>query len=423
VKLLAAFLLIAAAADPTPEIRFFQYQRSVQPSPGASGQTCAVLDTQTFVHASPELADLRLYRDASEAPYVIHSAVQHLPAPRPIALLNLGRRKGKTVFDADMPEGEYSDLQLAVSGQNFLAAVTVSGSQSETGAATRIGSYTIFDFTGQRLGRSTVLHLPKSNFRVLHFEIAGPIEPGHVEGISAAPASASEPKYLTVSDAIHFVRKGRDSVAEVTVPAHVPVDRIVFVPPAEPVNFSRDVSIEVAETPPEKDETAERLPAPVSGYGNLLRIHRVQEGHTINEERLVVDPPQVFFGAPEKWTITVVNGDDAPLRFTSVRLEMVQRNLCFEAAANASYVLHYGDKALVSPRYDYSAWFAPQASAPVAALGPEQVNPGYEQRPDQRPFTEKHPALLWLALIVVILLLGLIAVRSAKRVEPPAQMP
>ncbi len=359
-KWLVAFLLIAAAADPTPEIRYFQYQRSVQPPTGASGQTCAVLDTQTFVHASPELADLRLYRDASEVPYVIHSAVQHLPTPRPITPLNLGRRKGKTVFDADMPEGEYSDLQLNVSGRNFLATVTVFGSQNETDAATRIGSYTIFDFTGQRLGRSTVLHLPKSNFRVLHFEIAGPIEPDHVEGISAAPASASEPKYFTVSDAIHFVQKGRDSVAEITVPAHVPVDRIVFVPPAEPVNFSRDVSIEVAEMPQEKDETAERLPAPVSGYGNLLRIHRVQEGHAIDEERLVVDPPQVFFDTPEKWTVTVINGDDAPLRFASVRLEMVQRNLCFEAAANASYVLYYGDKMLVSPRYDYSAWFAPQ---------------------------------------------------------------
>jgi hypothetical protein len=422
-KLLAALLLLAAAVDPTPEIRYFNYQRSVQPPTGASGQTCAVLDTQTFVHASPELADLRLYRDASEVPYVIHTAVQHLPAERPISPLNLGRRKGKTVFDANMPEGEYSDLHLNVTGENFLATVTVSGRQSETGSATRIGSYTIFDFTGQKLGRSTVLHLPKSNFRVLHFEIGGPIEPDHVEGISAAPAPSSEPKYLTVSDAVYFVRKGRDSVAEVTVPAHVPVDRIVFVPPAEPINFSRDVSIEVAEMPSEKDETAERLPAPVSGYGNLLRIHRVQEGYAINEERLVVDPPQEFLDAPKKWTITVVNGDDAPLRFTSVRLEMVQRNLCFEAAVRASYVLYYGDKVLVSPRYDYSAWFAPQASVPVAALGPELINPGYEQRPDQRPFTEKHPALLWLALIVVILLLGLIAVRSAKRVDPPAQIP
>jgi hypothetical protein len=422
-KLLTALLLLAAAVDPTPEIRYFNYQRTVEPPTGASGQTCAVLDTQTFVHASPGLADLRLYRDASEVPYVIHSEAQHLPAPRSISPLNRGRRNGRTVFDADMPEGEYSDLHLNVTGENFLATVTVSGSQSETGAATRIGTYTIFDFTGQKLGRSTVLHFPKSNFRVLHFEIAGPIEPDHVEGISAAPAPLSEPKYLTVSDAVHFVRKGRDSVAEVTVPAHVPVDRIVFVPPAEPVNFSRDVSIEVAEVPSEKDETAERLPPPTSGYGNLLRIHRVQEGHLINEERLVVDPPQVFLDAPEKWTITVVNGDDAPLRFTSVRLEMVERNLCFEAAAHASYVLYYGDKALVSPRYDYSAWFAPQAGAAAAVLGPEQINPGYEQRPDQRPFTEKHPALLWLALIVVILLLGFIAVRSAKRVEPPAQMP
>lgn len=159
-KLLTALLLLAAAVDPTPEIRYFNYQRTVEPPTGASGQTCAVLDTQTFVHASPGLADLRLYRDASEVPYVIHSEAQHLPAPRSISPLNRGRRNGRTVFDADMPEGEYSDLHLNVTGENFLATVTVSGSQSETGAATRIGTYTIFDFTGQKLGRSTVLHFP-----------------------------------------------------------------------------------------------------------------------------------------------------------------------------------------------------------------------------------------------------------------------
>jgi Protein of unknown function (DUF3999) len=354
---------------------------------------------------------------------VVHSAVAPAGASQSIAPLNLGERKGKTVFDAEMPAGEYSDLQISVTGQNFLATVAVSGSQTETGPQTRIGSYTIFDFTGQKLGRSTVLHLPKSNFRALHFEIAGPLAPSRIEGLSAASAPASEPKYLVVMGTAHFTQKGRDSVAEFAVPAHVPVERIVFVPPGEPLNFSRDVTVEVTPVSSQNEDATRNSPPPTSAYGSLLRLHRAQDGHRIDEERLDVNPPQRFFDAPSKWTITVVNGDDAPIQFAGVRLEMLQRELCFEAAPHTSYTLYYGDAVLSSPRYDYARWFALQAGAAVATLGPETANATYQPRPDQRPFTEKHPVLLWLALILVVLLMGFIALRSAKRVEPGAPMP
>ena len=53
---------------------------------------------------------------------------------RAIGLLNLGKSGNQTVFDAEMPSGKYSDLQLKVTGHDFLATVTVSGSQSQTAA-------------------------------------------------------------------------------------------------------------------------------------------------------------------------------------------------------------------------------------------------------------------------------------------------
>jgi len=421
--MLSAFLLLAAGTTSAPEIRYFHFERPVQLPPDAAGQACAVLDPAIFAGALPGLADLRLYANSLEEPFVVRSAVALATGLQSIALLNLGQRKGKTVFDAEMPPGEYSDLRLSVTGQNFLATIAVSGSQSETAPRTQIGSYTIFDFSGQKLGRSTMLHLPKSNFHVLHFEVTGPLAPTRIEALSATSVPPSEPKYITVANAVHFAQKDRDSVAEFTVPAHVPIERIVFVPPAEPANFSRDVTVEVVEAPDQKDDASQSLPPPASSYGNLLRLHRVEEGHRIDEENLVVNAPQRVFDSPAKWTITVENGDDAPIRFASVGLEMLQREACFEAAPRVSYVLYYGDSALTAPRYDYGRWFAPQVRAAAAALGPETANAVYEKRPDQRPFTERYPALLWLALIVVILLLGFIALRSAKRVEPPAPMP
>lgn len=94
-----------------------------------------------------------------------------------------------------------------------------------------------------------------------------------------------------------------------------------------------------------------------------------------------------------------------PLMPESVRLEMLERTLCFEAAEKARYTLFYGDPALAAPHYDYATLFTAKTDATQTVAGPEQRNPEYQSRPDERPFTEKHPALLWAALIVVIALL------------------
>jgi hypothetical protein len=146
-------------------------------------------------------------------------------------------------------------------------------------------------------------------------------------------------------------------------------------------------------------------------------VHSEQNGHRIDDERFAIDAPAVDFGAPTKWTVKIDNGDDVPLTLESVRLQILERSLCFEAAPNTRNTLFYGDPALAAPRYDYATLFTPQADASTVTAGPEQPNPIYEPRPDVRPFTEKHPALLWMVLIAVIALLGGIALRSARR--PP----
>jgi len=416
-KLSAAILLLAAVAA-TPEIKYFRYERPILRSPQSSGQSCLVLDPDLFAHAAPQLADLRLYREVAETPFVIRTAAPRETVEKSITPLNVGVRGGQTVFDAGMPDGHYSDLQLAVTGKNFIATVIVTGSQAETGSAeTKIGSFTIFDLTSQKLGRSTVLHLPESDFRYLHFRINGPLSPESVTGLSVVRLPASQPKYQAVAESSQIARKGHSSVLEFTVPAHLPVDRIAFTPGAEPAQFNRDVSISVAPVSQSPAADTVQPQRTVTSSGNLLRVHGVQNGHRIDEEHLAIDAPWVDFSTPSKWTISIENGDDAPLKLESVRLEMLERNLCFEAQGNGSYLLMYGDPALAAPRYDYATLFTPQANASQIAAGPEQPNPIYKPRPDARPFTEKHPALLWIALAVVIALLGAIALRSAK---PPA---
>jgi hypothetical protein len=413
---LGASLLLLAVVAATPEIRYFRHQRAIENLPAHAGQACLVVDAGIFSHAAPGLADLRLYRDGAETPYAIRIAAPAVAAQGAIEPLDKGVRGGQTVFDAEMPGGHYSDLELAVTAHDFIATVQVSGSQTQTGSAeTKVGSYTIFDLSKQRLGRSTVLHLPESDFKYLHFRTTGPLMPETVTGLSVVRLPASQPRYIDVAETAQVAQKNRTSIFTFDVPAHVPLDRVVFAVGAQPALFSRDVSIEAEPIPQTPATNAVPYPQSATASGNLLRVHSVQNGHRIDEERLAVDAPRAEFETAAKWTVTIDNGDDAPLKVESVKLQILERDLCFEASGSGSNTLYYGDPALTAPHYDYASLFTLQADAAKAAAGPEQANAAFQARPDERPFTEKHPALLWAALVLVIVLLGAIALGSMKR--------
>lgn len=414
-------LLLLVSAAPSAEIRYLQYERPVESASQNAKQTCVALDSDLYAKAAPGLADVRLYRGRSETPYLVATSA---PAPeaaeQSIGLMNLGVRAGQTVFDAAMPPGgSYSDLELAVTGQDFISTVTVTGNQGQTGPGTRIGAYTIFDLTRQRLGRSTVLHLPPSNFRYLHFAVSRPLQPESIGGLTVERAAVADPKYTTVAESRRGVVKGQTTVIELMLPARVPVERIEFVPGPSPANFSRDVTVTATAIIAARTSESAETPPAVTSSGSLLRVHTVRDGHAIDQERLTMEAPRVTFDYPSKWTITIDNGDDAPLMPAAVRLQMVERNLCFEGAGGGAK-LYYGDAALAAPRYDL-AQLSPvhMEDAAHATAGPEQANPEYRPRPDERPFTEKHPALLWIALAAVVALLGGIMLRTARPPRAP----
>jgi len=417
-KLISAALLLAVFAA-TPEFRYFRYQRAIELKSQAqqSGQACLSIDPEVFAHAAPQLADLRLYSNGTETPYTIRTSTSTSGSEKIVPLLNTGVRNGQTVFDAEMPEGRYSDLELTIGAHDFIATVTVTGSSALAGGPqTKLGDFTIFDLTRQRLGRSTVLHLPESNMRFLHFRVAGPLKPDDVTGLSVGRMPSTPARYRAVAETSQAVQKDRTEVIEFNLPANVPVDRIVFEPTASPSVFSRDVTVSATAIPQKPADEQTPPPYSVTTTGNLLRVHTTEEGRRIDEERLTVESPPEQFDTPSKMTITIANGDDVPVSFRSVRLEMLERALCFDAATGATYTLYYGDPALSTPQYDYARLFSHRPNALQATAAAEQPNVAFQPRPDERPFTEKHPILLWIALIAVITVLGIIAFRSQKPV-------
>ena len=211
------------------------------------------------------------------------------------------------------PRGLYNGVELDLSTHDFIATVDVFGSQSQTGGTSiKIGTYTIFDFTREKLGRSTVLHLPESDFRYLHFRVDGPLKPEDVTGLNLSRSAESKVRYITAAEGAQVIEKNRETLIEFSLPPNVPVDRVEFVPQAQPVNFSRDVTVTV--TPQTSGRAGEGGEAgPSTSYGSILRLHGVHNGHQIDEERLSVDPPVSATSDATEWVMKIDNGDDTPL--------------------------------------------------------------------------------------------------------------
>jgi len=427
--ILLSLLLWQVAVSPEPtNPHYLRYQRTIT-IPASAGQSCAVIDPALFPHASPSLKDLRLFQGNRGIPYAITLSEPQQLDSDPATIRNLGLRGCNIVFDLEMPNRPYTELMLDLAGHDFIATATVSGTRDSNYAnQTSLGEFTLFDLTTQHLSRSTTIHLQETNLLYLHIELAVSPAAGTraldtspqalqkmVQAVTVPPSREAQSLYTTAAQATTVTQRGRQSIATFTLPERIPIERISFaLAPGFKANFSRDVSItdHPTATPNPADALSEAL------AGTILRVHLTQAGREIRQEQLSV-PATLGSNMQSAAAVEVAvnNGDDTPLPITAVRLEMRQRKICFDAPAADPLTLFYGDPALTAPQYDYTRLFTLSTQFRAAQLGPEQFNPAYRDRPDARPLTDRHPHLLWIALLIVICILAVIAIRSSKTVH------
>jgi Protein of unknown function (DUF3999) len=416
-------LLLWQASGPAPVIsdpQYLRYQRTVTTS-GGTGQNCAVIDPHIFPRAGASLKDLRLYQGGHEVPYAITLSEPQQPDSDTAHVRNLGLRGRNIVFDLEMPNRPYTEITLDLAGKDFLATATVSGTRDPNYSnQTRLGEFTLFDLTSQHLSRNTTLHLQETNLPYLHIELevspatgnrAFVVAPEMVQGVTVPPSREAQSIYTTAATTTTITQRGRQSIATFALPQRIPVERVSFdLAPNYKANFSRDVRI--TDRPDGSDSVSESL------AGTILRVHLTQAGREIRHQQLSV-PAILGSNMQSAATVEVAidNGDDAPLPITAVRLEMRQRQICFDVSNSQLLMLFYGDAALTAPQYDYARLFAASDAMHTAQLGLEQLNPAYRERPDTRPFTDRNPHLLWIVLLVVVCLLAIVAIRSSRTVH------
>lgn len=433
-KLLALIALLlwqssasSSTSMPEPALQYFHYQRSIVPA--GTGSNCAVIGGDIFAHSAASLKDLRLYPQTSGArdiPYAITLSEPEHPDTEPARIMNLGQRGGAIVFDLAMPQRPYTNVTLDLDSRDFIATATVTGSSTTNGPETRLGEFTLFDLTAQHLSRNTTLAFVESSFPYLHIELsvspaphaaAAHYTPQMVRGANVPPSREAQSVFTLAAETSTVTQRNRQTVATFTLPERVPVERVTFtLAPDFRSNFSRDVTITdhatnaPASTGPSR-EASETI------NGNIFRVQMTQAGREIRQQQLSI--PATLgsnLQSPAQVEVAIDNGDDRPLSIQSVRLEMRERKLCFDATSSAPLTLFYGDGALQAPQYDYARTLTLGSNILAARVGFEQPNPIYTPRPDTRAATERHPELIWIVFLGVICVLAIIALRSTRHI-------
>ncbi|HET8891377.1 MAG TPA: DUF3999 family protein [Candidatus Angelobacter sp.] len=407
-KMGAILLAVIFAA---PAVQYFKYQRPLQAAPG--GQRYVAVDEAIWKNARPDLGDLRLYSGQQEVPYaLLVERGSRESDNKNVRVLQQSVAGGKTQFLIDMADvAEYDHIALKLAAKNFVAHARVEGQDDLHGKQwALLAEPILYDLSKENLGGNSVLRLPLSTYKYLRVTIDGPVQPDDVlaaiaefrqeqkavwRDVGGAPTVAQLPATAARLDSS---REGKATVLTFAVPENVPVERVTLdIDPAQP-NFRRSVQLT-----DDKDVYI--------GAGEIDRVHMVRSGQKIDS-----DAHDVGFSAVGHKTIKVIiyNGDDPPLKINSARLQQLERRIYFDAPASGQVTLYYGDEKLEPPVYDYAKLFLlAQDSAPAQVSG-ETANAAYTGRPDERPWTERHPAVLWIAIVAAVLLLGAIAVRSMK---------
>jgi hypothetical protein len=391
-------VILAASGSYEAAIPYFSRVRDVIHI-APDRQNYFVIDPDIWKFARPDLADLRLYDGQSQVPFVIRQqSAGSSNRENSAKILNLGTIGDHAEFELDVRgTEEYSRVRLKLDAKNFISTAFVQGRQSANArSGTELGRSTLYDFTAEGLGSNLVLKFPTANFPYLHVRLTPGIRPAQIQGAYVASFSESKAAWITAGSCSAISGPPKQSVFECFVSPAMPVERIAFQIEPGAVNFNRTVIV--------NDETGGEIER-----GSVSRVRITREGQTVTSEDLAIE---VYPRSERKIRVVVQNGDDKPLPVQQVAALSIERRLYFDPAGKTGLQLYYGDKKLTPPSYDYAKFFQPSAQPAIAELGIAGANSQFTGRPDERPWSERHPYVLWLVMLIAVAILAWVAVRG-----------
>jgi hypothetical protein len=411
--LLTALAAAAFAADLPPAWRSWRYSRTLA-APHPDILNYVIIDRDAFAHSENRLADLRIIDDlGNEQPYELRS--QLAPPPQPVSIPATLRENSfvpgqftQVIVDLGPRTNFHSSLRVQTPESDFINWVEIAASDDAHLWRIVKPRAPISRFRRENLEGIQTIHYSENNARYLRLRIQEPTGQFPVTGVEVFASQGVEKEEPTAT--ILLVRppdsSGPPSQTQWTFDlgsTTIPAAELDF-ETGQP-EFYRAVRIQTSL------DQKEWQPA---GGGEIFR-YAAGGG---KEESLRVRCNETW-GA-RYWRVEILNANDAPLSSVRLSLAMSLRFVLFRPRENRAYRLLYGHERAAAPQYDFARTLRIQPNEVLLHLnlGPEETTTNYA---DPRPFTERHPNLLWIALGVAIGLLGYAALRAMRPPDSAAQ--
>jgi len=397
--LIIAFMFLAAA--PEADVRYFAFVRDVEVK-DAAHQNFLVLDADLFQHADNDFADLRLYDGSGQTPFnVVEESGGSRNEEHEVRILNLAANGDHTEFDLDMQGvSEYDNIRLQLDAKDFVVKAWAAGGDElhSKNLVPWPTPSTLYDFSAERLGSSTTIKLPTWSFRYVHVKLGPGIKPEQVQSAVVSNLQGKRAIFMQMGSCHTAQSKPRQSIWQCDVPEKAPLDRFVFEVAPQNVNFRRPVSVQ--------DERGG-----IIAGGEISRIRTRRGGTDVVAEELTV-PARTSGAHSAHLTVAIENGDDMGLEIRTLQPQSFERRLYFAPAGTSTLRLYFGDAQLQPPVYDYAKVFQEDPVAAQATFSPTRPNPDLTPRPDTRPWSDRHPAVLWVAMVAAVVMLAGLALRG-----------
>jgi Protein of unknown function (DUF3999) len=399
----------AFATDLPSAWRSWRYSRSID-SQHADILNYITIDREIFARSENRLSDLRIIDNlGQELPYELRSRIATPPQPVnvPAILRENSYVPGQftqVIVDLGDHPSFHNSLRVQTPESDFINWVVVAASDDAHLWRIVNPRAPISRFRKENLEGSQTIRYSDNNARYLRLRIMEPVDQFRVMSVDVFSSPGVE-KEAPRTSSVPLTAMLSPEAAGAASQTQWMVDLGSATIPVAELNFETSQSVFYRPVRILTSRDAKEWQA-VAG-GEIYRF--VVGGKT--EESLRVRPYELW--GPRYWRVEILNGNDDPLSSIQMSLAMSSRFVLFHPKQDHTYRLLYGNVRATAPQYDLARTLRIQPNDVMLSpsLGPEETTSNYA---DPRPFTERHPNLLWLALGVAVILLGYAALRALR---------
>ena len=392
-----------------PAWQNWRYYAPINTSQGSSGLTAVQLALPTTAH-QPAWQDVRVIDDSSrEVPFVLHARLETSDVQtRRSRLLEVTYKRGEStqgIVDLGENPAEHNAVEIGVDERDYFLWVEIATSADGRNWRILNERSPIYRFRTNNLdGNQTVRYSPTRSrylrLRLLDGSRKLPLESVRVTRVERRRAERTRIELNMTQDAAApkeetwwraDMADSRQPASEVRVEADQP-------------EFHRAVRVSISD-----DGQQWRT----AGQGDVFRLATAQRDAAADEEtreRLRVTFPEA---QARYWRVQVFNRNDPPLAGLTVNLFGTPRRAVFRVEPGQHYRLLFGNPRAEAAQYDM-ARLTPvndvEAAVP-ASLGTIATNASWV---DPAPWSERHPVVLWAAIVAAAGVLGALALQALR---------